>query len=255
MTYQIKENAQFGSREIYFTEKPAEEVREALKALRFRWNGKKSCWYGFADEEKITAAIGSGSGSVILPTAQDVEPGTLYAGWTGGNSHKWRDYDELKKCLMADFKQAGIKASIKKRRAGYLTAIDCTLTISAADILPEDAFIADSDFNICSRAWLYYTDELGDLRYMHINDYCALSADGQNAMLDNLKRTEYRTRLDRIVKGYEISKADVELLTEPARRKFEILQAIVESYNHDQSNGMIDYFDRDIYDDYYLKIA
>lgn len=60
-TYEIKINSQFGSREIYFNEKSAEEVREALKALHFRWNVKKSCWYGFADEETISAAIGNSS--------------------------------------------------------------------------------------------------------------------------------------------------------------------------------------------------
>lgn len=43
MMYEIKPNDQFKSLEIYFTEKPEAATRDALKALKFRWNPKKSC--------------------------------------------------------------------------------------------------------------------------------------------------------------------------------------------------------------------
>lgn len=55
--YIISENPQFGSLEITFSEKPAETVREALKAMKFRWNGKRGLWYGFADAETVRAAL------------------------------------------------------------------------------------------------------------------------------------------------------------------------------------------------------
>lgn len=56
MTYEIRPNTQFNSLEIYFTEKPGEAIREALKALKFRWNGKKSCWYGYGEAEEVKKA-------------------------------------------------------------------------------------------------------------------------------------------------------------------------------------------------------
>lgn len=56
MTYEIRPNAQFDSLEIYFTEKPGEAIREALKALKFRWNGKKACWYGYGEAEEVKKA-------------------------------------------------------------------------------------------------------------------------------------------------------------------------------------------------------
>lgn len=55
--YTIETNKQYNSKEIYFQSKPGESVREALKSLKFRWNSKKSCWYGFADIEQINAAL------------------------------------------------------------------------------------------------------------------------------------------------------------------------------------------------------
>jgi len=57
MTYTITQNPQFNSLEIVFDGKPAEEIREALKALRFRWHSVKKCWYGYTDEETARAAI------------------------------------------------------------------------------------------------------------------------------------------------------------------------------------------------------
>ena len=57
INYEIKENETFGSKEVYFDGKPSAAVRDALKELRFRWNAKKMCWYGFADAEQIENAL------------------------------------------------------------------------------------------------------------------------------------------------------------------------------------------------------
>ena len=57
MTYTITKNAKYNSLEVSFQSKPSAEVREALKALRFRWNGKAGIWYGYATEEATRAAI------------------------------------------------------------------------------------------------------------------------------------------------------------------------------------------------------
>ena len=56
-TYTINHNEQFNSLEVSFNGKPSEAIREALKALRFRWHGVKKIWYGFADENKVKEAI------------------------------------------------------------------------------------------------------------------------------------------------------------------------------------------------------
>lgn len=57
MTYEIRTNCQFNSNEIYFDGKPSEAIREALKSLKFRWHSVKKCWYGYAAEETVKAAI------------------------------------------------------------------------------------------------------------------------------------------------------------------------------------------------------
>ncbi len=57
MTYTITNNAEFNSIEIAFDGIPAQAVREALKALRFRWHNAKKVWYGYTDEATARAAI------------------------------------------------------------------------------------------------------------------------------------------------------------------------------------------------------
>lgn len=63
MEYTITKNAEFGSLEVRFDEKPADDVRDALKALRLRWHEKNACWYGFADEAAIRDAIETRKGA------------------------------------------------------------------------------------------------------------------------------------------------------------------------------------------------
>lgn len=67
-TYTITNNTQFNSIEIAFNGKPSAEVREALKALRFRWHGQKKVWYGYAAEAEARAAIES-TGAQQIPEA------------------------------------------------------------------------------------------------------------------------------------------------------------------------------------------
>lgn len=57
MTYEIRQNSKYNSLEVYFDGKPSEAIREALKALRFRWHSVNKCWYGYTTEEAARAAI------------------------------------------------------------------------------------------------------------------------------------------------------------------------------------------------------
>jgi hypothetical protein len=57
MNYTITANPTFNSLEIAFEGKPSEEIRQALKDLRFRWHGVKKVWYGYTDEATARAAI------------------------------------------------------------------------------------------------------------------------------------------------------------------------------------------------------
>lgn len=71
MTYTMTKNADFGSLEITFDGKPAQVIRDALKALRFRWHGVRRVWYGYADEQTTRAALDGANGFGATPAAED----------------------------------------------------------------------------------------------------------------------------------------------------------------------------------------
>ena len=80
MTYTMTKNADFGSLEITFDGKPAQAIRDALKALRFRWHGVRRVWYGYADEQTTRAALdganvgGAGSAANVQNSDQAEQP-------------------------------------------------------------------------------------------------------------------------------------------------------------------------------------
>lgn len=77
MEYTITRNEAFNSLEISFDGKPAEAVRDALKALRFRWHGKRRVWYGYTDEETARAAIeGADKTEEAAPVVKAGKPAT-----------------------------------------------------------------------------------------------------------------------------------------------------------------------------------
>ena len=56
-TFTITDNHEYGTLEIKFDGKPAEAIREVLKAHKFRWHGKKDIWYGKAERSDIVRAL------------------------------------------------------------------------------------------------------------------------------------------------------------------------------------------------------
>ena len=109
MTYEISYNSKYNSHEIRFDGKPSEEVRNALKAMHFRWHSVNRCWYGYNQSEESIA-------SAITGASTEEEPNTVYGdGYLGGGSvygsksnlHLYGS--DLSAAIRSDIKKAGIK--------------------------------------------------------------------------------------------------------------------------------------------------
>ena len=61
LNYEIKNNEQFGSVEVYFHEIPSAAIRDLLKSNSFRWHTVKKCWYGYKTAEAVTELLKGGS--------------------------------------------------------------------------------------------------------------------------------------------------------------------------------------------------
>ena len=146
MTYEIRQNPQFNSLEIYFEGKPSEAVRNVLKSSKFRWHSVKRCWYGYGSEESIASAITGAS--------TEEEPATVIGdGYLGGGSiygSKSNHYlhgADLSAAIRADLKKAGIKG-VTVRCKTYTGGQNLTATVKVDSdgYADRTAFIADWKF-------------------------------------------------------------------------------------------------------------
>lgn len=177
-----------------------------------------------------------------------VNEGTLYEGWEGTKHDAWNTRKELKSLLAADFKKAGIKASIKFNRSSWSTSMIITMTITEDDIRTFDDFASSFRWN---RDWYTYKDGNGQYQTIGYRDLFDLPSDEFRNMSLNVMHTSYTFAISDI----GTSCMNESILTDSALARLDRLKRIVDTYNHDCSNIMIDYYERSIYDFYRLKMA
>ena len=246
MTYEIRNNAQFNSTEIYFDGKPSEAVRDALKAHKFRWHSVKRCWYGYASEETIAAAI--------TGTTTDEEPASVIGdGYMGGGaiygskSHKWLFGADLSAAVREDLKKAGIKGTSCKIHsyAGGQT-LTVTFKTTAADYIPFEQYLESFQLN-CS-GWITYGPGAGE--YIHSDKYWELDGDER----ERIRRAAAAYQYTKYTTQESTPRVDwIDWLTAETKAIVERIDAIISAYRYDCSNGMVDYFDTNFYYDIRLK--
>lgn len=249
MTYDIRTNAQFNSKEIYFDGKPSEEVRNALKALRFRWHNAKKCWYGFAQEHEIVNAI--------LATSTNDAPATVVTdGYLGGGavygskSNRGLYGTDLAKAIREDLKAAGIKGVTIASKNGNIQA---TITTTAADVVPEAEFVAGYEVK-GSFGWIDYTDENGINRAVSVADYYNTFDEGQKEVIrkEHARREYARDYAHRVgLNHYYLDRYTG--FTAAGLARIEKVRDIIAAYRFDESNSMVDYFHTNFYFDLYTK--
>lgn len=252
MTVSIIKNEKFNSYELTFSEKPAAATLELLKANKYRWNPYKKIWYGYKD---IAALLNPDQ---TAPAKKTFTTKTVDAymqsggGFVGEHSHEWHDEKELKSMLLSDFKRLGINGvTIKRARAGYLTALDITIPAYESDFISLDQF--KKGFEITGNGWIYYTDENGKTDSIYSEKYYSMPSDEQHRLKEKAALYAYNYQKS----GGSINKYHLNhynAFTPDFLNKVKAVMMVVNSYNRDESNGMVDYFDRDIYDHYYIKV-
>lgn len=72
-TYKIESNEQYNSTEVFFESKPERTTIDSLKAVKFRWNPRKGCWYGFLTADEVKAIL-EGEKAPEKPAKKAAEP-------------------------------------------------------------------------------------------------------------------------------------------------------------------------------------
>lgn len=247
MTYEINYNSKFNSYEVRFDGKPSEEVRNALKAMRFRWHSVNKCWYGYNQtEESIAHAITSAS--TEEEPASVVGDGYLGGGSVyGSKSHKYLHGADLSAAIRADIKAAGIKGvTVKCSTYTGGQNVTATVKVSPVDYISRDDFIAAYRIKY-SQYWIYYGDNCESI---HVDKYFSLDGDEQERIRVAAAERAWDEATER---EHDVRLSWVDYLTDAAMAKLKKIDAIIAAYRYDNSNSMVDYFDTNFYYDLRLK--
>lgn len=247
MTYEINYNSQYSSYEVRFDGKPSEEVRNALKAMRFRWHSVNKCWYGYnQSEESIAHAITAAS--TEEEPASVVGDGYLGGGsYYGSKSHKHLYGSDLSAAIRADIKSAGIKGvTVKCHSYTGGQNIIATVKVSPADYISHDQFIENYEIKY-SQCWIYYGDSCESI---HVDKYFSLDGEERERIRIAAAEREWK---EHTTKEKDVRLSWVDYLTDAAMKKLQAIDSIIAAYRYDNSNGMVDCFDTNFYYDIRLK--
>ena len=250
MNYEIKNHPQYNSREIYFDGKPAEAVRDALNALKMRWNSVKKCWYGYAGEHELINAIQSNS--------TDDNPATVYTdGYMGGGaiygskSNRHLYGADLAAAIRQDIKAAGIKGVTIARKHGNIQA---TIRTTADDCKGKEEFLAEYRVKPIYNS-IYFFDEDGKTESISADQYYQMDARRQENIRRSAAAYEYHKEIEseNALNHYYIDRYTG--FSESGLTKIKKVLAIIEAYRYDESNSMVDYFNTNFYIDIYTEPA
>ena len=247
MTYTITKNEQFNSIEISFDSKPSAEVREALKALRFRWHSVKKVWYGYATEEAARKAIDGATNPEAVYTVE-TRPGYMGAiAWDGSNAKRGLYGAELSKALRQAFKTVGIHGvtvSCKTYSGGQNVGIKVKAT--AVDFISLEEFVAGAKWTDFTRCGWIHDFDLG--RDVLTDSAWNWDSDKIDRQTKKLAEEEYKRYTESAVDFSYRDAANYRIFTPAFVEKLKLIRMVMDSYNYDDSNSMVDYFDRGFYE-------
>lgn len=231
----INYNKEHNGIEIIFASKPDKEYLDLLKSNGFRWHRVKKLWYAKENSKSrsVVEQIKDNDDLLNFEGSKKVDGYLGSVGFEGTNNDlNWKLSGKQRNALIKkEFKKHFplFKVSIRQRNAGYLDSVTIELTISkSSDLMTLEEF--EKNFNDLS------TDIKFGYRYELDKNIAAFN-------LDNRSYIENRYN----VLIHEESDA---VLSDQARNAMEWIRKAFASFNRDESNGMADYFDRDIYDFY-----
>lgn len=238
--YNIKTNSQYNSTEIFFDGKPEEATRNILKSNGFKWNPKKTCWYGFVDPEQIATALEGTTAPV-----KEVKKAAEVINLDNIQSLSCLYGSELTAAIREDLKKRGVKGVTVRGRRG--SGITVTIKATADDIASVEEmktrynyshFTCDADRGFYNGSrWIYNFYDLSEEERQ---------AEYNNNIMHQLKSVNSFSI-------YHHERNECPELTTAFYNKCLAVYKIANQWNYDNSDIMTDYFDRGYYLDIDIK--
>jgi hypothetical protein len=285
----IEKNAEFGSVEIYFKEKPSMAVRDTLKTAHFRWHGLKKCWYGKLENIKNVMTTSSEARTVLHAILSAFKAENARGGMEV--CHEAKTAPEAKETAKAEavpdsvrnygkaramletlespvsegeslpehwrrvWKACGLKGvTVSSRRGGYTSSYTFKFTMMPWDVLPfencREALEVQARERLARGVW---DDEKGG--YI---DYFHMTGDEQRVEETRQARKYWEkvkaegSRFS-ICHYWQIDRKNSPEFSESFWRRWELVGRSVARFNYDHSDAMTDYFDVGFYEDWEIK--
>ena len=249
--------------EIVFNEKPNADTLEALKMGGFRWHRGGGYWYAVQSAARIALAemLTNGNEEATIQNTPEEYYTILSDGYMGATESTGSIYANGGRYYGSDLSKA-IREALKKCKIGGCSVrcktfsggqeIAVTVKIAAADVVPFNDFYENNKHDYSGYWYIAENGEQIHKDAMPWSDY-----DKSQAIIKNTLQVEYNNILKDmggVYSGWNYH-AKTGILTKAAADKIAAIQRILNAFNHDDSNGMVDYFDRHFYEDIYIKFA
>lgn len=165
--------------------------------------------------------------------------------WDGENSHKGLWGADLSKAIREELKANGIKGvsvSCKHCDELYLK-----FKASEEDFKSFEEFLAEYSIEDMGH-WYWLNGE-----NKHINSFWDLSAEDRQKAMEESARHDYDYYRNGENSLNERHLEIYKMFSDAFMDKVKKAKMIVDSYNYDDSNAMVDYFNRGFYEYYYVK--
>ena len=266
MEYTINHNKQFNSLEVSFNEKPTKEIRDNLKALKYRWNPKKCIWYGYSKEDELIQALSDGldDNNKIkqIETGGNFFEGYLGArGWEGVNCHKQFELKDVNKYLKQVCKKnygVDIRTKYNSYSGGESTYITIILNEKSFKTIEEvlELFNNINPQNTDERNYIIqaaFSSEDSSALYSDrwIDNYNRQSIEERNVTVKNWYENIYKYQHQTYVGSS--SEALAWFLNDRYKQAVHVVLSTLQSFQYSDSNSMVDYFNTNFYYFVYLK--
>lgn len=250
--------------EVIFDAKPQKSTLDELKGAGFKWHRGGGYWYARATEEAMQLArkiCGSAEDHAAADHLAEYFT-TTAPGYMGATQYTGSKYAEGRSLYGAELSKAvrealkgcgvsGVSVRVKTYSGGQ--SLRFTVKAAAAEIISEADYIAaELAAPYSNRIW--YTDENG--QQIH-RDALPFDDFGKcQTIRTATARAAYRARLSEMRGEWGSDWHNMRDMAAPSlAERIKAIQRIADAFNHDNSNGMVDYFDRHFYEDIAIKAA
>ena len=181
-------------------------------------------------------------------------------GFEGSNSKV--PCSELAPKIREILKACGIKGvTVSKKWAGYTPEITVKFRLQDGDIREYEEIreqVEDANFiGVCRTNWM--VDPKNPAEYIRSKNFFEMSGEEQRNALSFWGRRWYESAkvgdFGSITRGSQINKESYPIFTEKFFDRWNAVSRIVQSFNYDKSESVVDYFDVNFYERYEIIAA